>query len=106
MEQAATGVVVVFVSFEVLGEVLDAGGEQADLDTGGAGVVVVIAEFLHYFRIGGRGQVLFPNDKRRARAGPQGSPTAAMERAARQISAGEYTIPELWYGDSISVNGR
>jgi hypothetical protein len=62
LEQAATGVVVVLVNFEVLDEMLDARGEQTDLDAGGAGVLIVSAEFLHYFRIGGSGHVLFPND--------------------------------------------
>ena len=60
LEQTTTGVVIVFVNLEMLGEMLDARGEQTDLDAGGTGVVVVLAEFIDCFRVGGSGQVSFP----------------------------------------------
>lgn len=62
LEQTATGVMVVFMNLEVLGEVLDASGEQTDLDTGRAGVVFVVTEFVDRFRIGGSGHVVCPNE--------------------------------------------
>src|ERR687887_467282 len=41
LQQATAGVVVVPVDLQVLGELVDAGGEQGQLDLGGAGVAVL-----------------------------------------------------------------
>ena len=38
LQQATTAVVVVLVNLQVLGELLDAGGQNGDLDLGGTGV--------------------------------------------------------------------
>ena len=43
-QQAAARVVVVLVLAQVLGEVVDAARQQRDLDLGGAGVALVLAE--------------------------------------------------------------
>lgn len=43
-EQTTTGVVVVLVRLEVLGQVGDPTGEHGDLDLGGAGVALLLAE--------------------------------------------------------------
>ena len=40
-EKAAAGVIVVLVGAQVLGELLDAVGEDGDLDLGGAGIALV-----------------------------------------------------------------
>lgn len=43
-QQATTRVVVVLVELEVLGQVRDPAGEHGDLDLGGAGVALLLAE--------------------------------------------------------------
>ena len=45
-EEAATGVEVLLVGLHVLGELLDAGGQDGDLDLGGTGIVLVLAVLL------------------------------------------------------------
>ena len=45
-QQAAARVVIVLVLAQVLGEMVDARGEQRDLDLGGTGVVLALAELL------------------------------------------------------------
>lgn len=48
--EAATGVVVLLVRLQVLGEVADALREDGDLNLGGTGVLIVLAELLDEFR--------------------------------------------------------
>src|SRR5207248_6004502 len=50
LEQSAPRVVVLLVRLEVLGQVMDALGEQRDLHLRRAGVALVGAELLHYSR--------------------------------------------------------
>src|SRR5207248_6492855 len=53
LEQAAAGVMVLLVRLEMLGEVMDALGEQCDLDLRRAGISFVRAELLHHRRLAG-----------------------------------------------------
>ena len=59
-QEAATGVEVLLVGLHVLGELADAVGQDGDLDLGGAGVGVVLAELADELRLAllGDGHVL------------------------------------------------
>ena len=51
LQQAAAGVVVLLVDLQVLGQLVDAGGQNGDLDLGGAGVSGVSAVGLDHGRL-------------------------------------------------------
>ena len=49
LEQATTGVVVLFVHLQVLGQIVDAAGQDRDLNFGRTGVTLVSGVRLHDF---------------------------------------------------------
>ena len=50
-DQAATGVEILAVGAQVLGQVSDAGGDQGDLDLRGAGILGILLVLLDDFRL-------------------------------------------------------